>query len=104
LAGYSARVVAIDERLVVHVVHHEIGRAVAVQVAVRRAVRETRPIDSPGRAHVGERQIPVVAEGVIAELGRGHRLDQAHEIGPLGATARGPEQCLIIREKRDVVL
>src|SRR5207302_7346243 len=53
-------VVAIDERLLVDVVHDQVERAVAVQVAVGRAAREARRIQAPGRTLVREDQVPPV--------------------------------------------
>src|SRR6267378_3104524 len=97
-----AGVVPIDERFVVHVVYDEIRRAVAIQIPVCRAVRETRQVNAPGCTHLRERQIAVVAKCIVAELGRSHGLDQAHEIHAL--PARRGKHRLVVAEEGDVVL
>ncbi len=98
------RIIAVDERFVVDIVHHEIRRAVAIQIAVRGPVGETWPVESPRRAHFGEREVAVVAERIVRQLGRRHGVDQARQIDPLLTAARRRQQRLIVRQKRDVVL
>ena len=51
-----ARVVAVDERLLVDVVDDEIERAVAVEIAVRGAAREARRVQPPRFASFTKRQ------------------------------------------------
>ncbi len=98
----SAGVVAVDERFVVDVVHDEIERAIAIQVRVHCAVAEAGLVQSPAGGLVRKGQITLVAEGVVLELSRGHRVDEGLEIDflPLG---RRPHR-LLAREEGDVIL
>ena len=64
------RVVAVDERLVVDVVHDQIERAVAVEIAVRRAVGEARRRQPPRGRLVREAQAAVVVKRVVRERRR----------------------------------
>ncbi len=96
------RVVPIDERLLVDVVHDQIERAVAIQVAVGRAARKAQRVQSPGRALVREGQVAPVMEGEVRQLGRAHRIHQPPEVH--ASPARGLDHGLPARQKRDVVL
>src|SRR5207302_10223610 len=58
-------VVAIDERLLVDVVHDQIDRAVAVQVAIGSTARKTWRVEAPGRTLVGEGRVAPVAKRVV---------------------------------------
>src|SRR5687768_6894516 len=69
-----ADVVPVDEGLVVYVVHHQIQRAVTVEIAIGSAVGKRRRVQSPGGALVREGQITLVAETVVGKLCRAHRL------------------------------
>ena len=60
-----AHPIAVDRSGRVEIVHHQIERAVVVEIHVRGAVRESRSAESPGGGQVGERQIAVVMERVI---------------------------------------
>src|SRR5205085_5183359 len=60
LVRQSARVVAVDERRIVDVVHDQVERSVAVEIGVRGAAREARSVETPRGALVCERQIAVV--------------------------------------------
>ncbi len=97
-----ARVVAIDRGFLVDVVHHEVQRPVAVQVAIRGTIGESRRIQSPGRASVREGQITPIPERVVRQLRRAHDLDESHEVDPL-PFGRGHHR-LISGQKRDVAL
>src|SRR5204863_7538217 len=94
-------IVAIDERLLVDVVHDEIDRTVAVQVAVGGPARKTRRVDAPGRARVCERRVAPVAKRVVRQLGRGHGVDEPLEIH--ARAARGVDHRLAVPEKSDVI-
>ena len=60
-----AHLIAVHRRGGVEIVHHEIERAVVIEIDVGRAVRESRGVESPGGGQVGEREIPVVVKRVI---------------------------------------
>src|SRR2546422_691086 len=100
--GERPGVVAVDERFVVDVVHHQIEGAVAIQVPVGRATREARRVQAPGGTLVREGQVAPVTERVVRQLGRAHRVDQPPEVH--AAPARGLDHGLPVRQKRDVVL
>ncbi len=102
LGQCGAGVVAINERFVVDVVHHQVEGPVAVEIAVRGAVREVGRGETPGGALVGEREIAVVVERVVGQLGRGHRPDEAHEIH-VAATRRLAHR-LVVRQEGHVIL
>ena len=95
-------IVAINEGFLVDVVHDEVERAIAVQVAIGGAAREARRVEAPGGARVDERQVPVVAEGIVRQLRRGHRGHEPPEVHP--PPARGLHHRLPLRQEGDVVL
>ena len=100
--GERPGVVAIDERLLVDVVHDQIDRAVAVQVAIGSAARKTRRVEAPGRALVREGRVAPVAKRVVRQLGRAHRVDEPLEIHP--RAARRLDHGFPAPQKCDVVL
>ncbi len=102
VGSQCAGVVAVDRGLVVHVAHDEIERAVAVQVAVRRPVREPLGVQPPGGTGVREGQVPLVPEGVIRESRGGHPPDESEEVDPLPHHRR--THGLVGRQERDVIL
>ena len=72
-----ARVVAVDRGGGVEVVHDQVERAAVVQVGVHGAVREPGLRQAPGLRHVRERQVAVVAIGVVRDGDVGHQMRQA---------------------------
>jgi hypothetical protein len=87
-----AGVIAVDERLAVDVVDDEVDGAVAVEVPVGGAAREARHVEPPRPRVVGEAQPAArrghVAEGVVRDRRRIHRLRQAEEVDLAGARLR----------------
>ena len=75
-----ARIVAIDKRFHVDVVHHQIDCAIAVEITVCRAIRKTRGVQSPRLRCVGELQIALIMKRVVRDFGRTHRVDKTQEV------------------------
>ena len=97
-----ASVVAIDERSVVRIVHHEIEGAISVEVRVCRAVPEARSIQPPARRLIRESQVALIAIGVVPQLRRGHRAGKTRVIDVL--VLRRRFQCLLVAQERNVIL
>ena len=95
-------VVAIDEGLLVDVVHDQIERTVAVQITVGRATGKARRVQAPGRARVREGQAPVVPECIVWQHGRTRLLDESQEVDPLALG--GCPHRLVVGQEGDVVL
>ncbi len=74
------RPVAVDPGWCVDVVHHQIQRAVVVQVHVRGAGRESRLGQAPRLGHVGKGEVPVVAIRVAGNRHVRHLLEQRGEL------------------------
>ncbi len=106
----GAGVVAIDRDFLIDVVHHQVECAVTIQIAIGGAIGKPPRVQSPLGTHIREGNgLPrtgcaaaVVAEGVVRNRRRAHRVGERQKIDAPVLDRRYHR--LIVREEGDVVL
>ena len=84
-----ARMVSVDRRGGIDVIHDEIERATVVEIGVGCPVGKARLRQPPRLCHVGESQIAIVAIGIVRQRNLWHVLEESQTPGGHPLRQRG---------------